>query len=885
MKLLLYYRLTPVITSTLFFTSTGLSPGDSGILLKCQVCGFSADTPSLLQQHVHTHLEVRVPAERSPTPRQSSPPSSELPDPQDEEPAACVPRPDSSSPGANGGSATSRGCSPPDQLKIKEEPCSDSESEARGGEQDGNHCVNTVEPSSPHPTSPKSPSAITVKAEPTSPTPGSSPVHLGTGGSMLSGGAVFLPQYLFSPEAAIMPQASEILAKMSEMVHSRLKQGQGPASGQQAFYPAGSPASVLKGATCFECDITFNNINNYYVHKRLYCSSRHHQGEVTGLVKEGSVTTAPLASHDGSPQARPGSRAASASPSCSDSAAASMTTEAKPPEVKNESPGLKETACSSSSEGEGGGSGVVGGGGGRASEGSQSPSGSAEDPEEDPTRTFCQACNIRFSRHENYIVHKRFYCASRHDPSNQRPLAGKAAFIPQPIRTRKRKKMYEIHMARNEALAKAAALSVVPVMSVKQEGASTPSVPPGSISARSSSPEGDGPIDLSKKPRLQETPRRSSITALPLTDYHKCTACSISFNSIENYLAHKTYYCPATTLQPHTLEQLHRLKRPTSTSPKNRAPDPHPDTKGHPTGKPPTVVPHTSVLPSIESSPQSVSGLKTPSTPPVVCPYCPPNRAVTSDLMEHFRTAHGMVLTLQQQPEVPSAGTSPSHSLSPRDGAPLTPPKHGPRPRRDSVNGRSRKDTTSPSSPLLNGSAVGLHPATGSPKAAPPALSPTGSIPLTVSPVPEGLKEVGSHGPTPTPLSLSEKVIGHAHSSPGTPKAAVVTPLQNGNTRYCRLCNIKFSSLSNFIAHKKYYCSSHSAEHVKWAFPSHHYTQICKCQVLHLQVAWHGPTWSRQCMKVGLLLNERWGCHDKPTVPGVVTMVTYCSLWVKFVLH
>ncbi|XP_066541450.1 zinc finger protein ZFPM1 isoform X2 [Hoplias malabaricus] len=788
----------------------GLSPGDSGILLKCQVCGFSADTPAMLQQHVHSHLEVRVPAERSPTPRHSSPPTSEVSEPQDREPAASVPRPDSSSPGANGGSATSRGCSPPDQLKIKEEPCSDTENEDKGGEQDDNHCANTAETGSPHPTSPKSPSVVAVKAEPASPTPGSSPVHMEAGGSMLPGGAVFLPQYLFSPEAAIMPQASEILAKMSEMVHSRLKQGQVPTSGQQGFYPAGSPAGVPKGATCFECDITFNNINNYYAHKRLYCSSRHQQGEVAGLVKDGSASTAPHSSHEASPQARPGSRAASDSPS-SDSATAGPATEAKPAEVKSETPGPKDTACSSSSEGEGGA-------GGRTSEGSQSPSGSAEDPEEDPTRTFCQACNIRFSRHENYIVHKRFYCASRHDPTNQRPLVGKTAFLPQPIRTRKRKKMYEIHMARSEALANAAALSVAQGITVKQEGASTPSgtpLPLISTPARSSSPEGDGPIDLSKKPRLRETPRGSSIPALPLTDYHKCTACSISFNSIENYLAHKTYYCPATTLQPHTLEQLHRLKRPASTSPKSRALDLHPDSKATQTGKP-TVVPHSSVLPSVESSPHSVSAVKAPSTPPVVCPYCPPNRAVTSDLMEHFRTAHGLVLALQQQSETQPAGTSPRHSLSPRDGAPLTPPKPSPRPRMDSVNGRSRRDNASPSSPMLNGSAVGLHPAGAiSPKTAPPALSPTGSNPLTVSPVPEGLKEVGSHSHTPTALLLPEKALSHAQAAPATPKAAVATPLQNGNVRYCRLCNIKFSSLSTFIAHKKYYCSSHSAEHVK----------------------------------------------------------------------
>ncbi|XP_076849742.1 zinc finger protein ZFPM1 isoform X2 [Brachyhypopomus gauderio] len=797
--------------------ASGLSPGDSGVVLKCQVCGFSADTPALLQQHVHTHLEVRVPPERSPMSQQSSPPTSELPEPQDGERSVSVPRPTSSSPGALAGSTTSRGCSPPEPLNIKEEPNSDSEGEARDeerdgvrdGERDGHRRVNTAEASPPHPASPKSPSAVAVKAEPVSPTPGSSPVHLGTGGTVPAGAAVFLPQYLFGAEAAVMPQASEILAKMSEMVHSRLKQGQVPASTQQGFYPAGSPASVHKGATCFECDITFNNINNYYAHKRLYCSSRHQQGETASLTKDGPLPTAPSAGHDASPQAGPGSRAASASPSYSDSATAGPAMDAKPAEVKSETPGMKDTACSSSSEGEGGG--------GRVSEGSQSPSGSAEDVDEDPTRTYCQACNIRFSRHENYIVHKRFYCASRHDPSNQRQPSGKTTFLPQPVRTRKRKKMYEIHMARNEALANATALSVAPGMTVKQEGNGSPSGPVGALAstaARSSSPESDGPIDLSKKPRLRETARGSSIPALPLTDYHKCTACSISFNSIENYLAHKTYYCPATTLQPHTMEQLQRLKRPTSTSPKSRGPDMHPDPKGQHTGKH-AAVPQASILPSLESVP----GVKAPSSPPVVCPYCPPTRAVTSDLMEHFRTAHGLVLAIQQQQQQQSeagpAGVSPTPSLSPRDGAPPTPPKPGPRPQRDSVNGRSRRDAASPASPLLNGSTVGPHAAgAGSPRAA-PALSPTGSIPLTASPVPEAFREVGSRGHTPTPLLLPEKALNHTHVAPAMSKAALAAPLQNGNTRYCRLCNIKFSSLSTFIAHKKYYCSSHSAEHIK----------------------------------------------------------------------
>uniref|UniRef100_A0A3B5B2E2 Zinc finger protein, FOG family member 1 n=1 Tax=Stegastes partitus TaxID=144197 RepID=A0A3B5B2E2_9TELE len=848
--------------------STGLSPGDSGVVLKCQVCGHNSDSPSQLQQHVRTHLEVRVPAERSPTPRQSTPSSIDhpQPSPQEKEPLACVPKPDSSSPGANGGSATPRDYSPSDaqsmDLKIKEEPNSESDAEEQRKTKEEPAATTSCQ------TSPKSPATTTVKAEPTSPTPGSSPAHVGGTGSVVPGGAMFLPQYMFNPEAAILPQASEILAKMSEMVHSRLKQGQTVAQNNPAaFFPSGPTAPTAtatpphKGATCFECDITFNNINNFYAHKRLYCSSRH-QGEsaasASGSTRDAAPATVPSSGAHGSstsPQGGALSRAASASPTDSEPPAGSGAAEPRRVvEVKTETP-VGRDGISSSSEGEGGGGSVGGGGGGgRASEGSQSPaSGSAEDLEDDPNRTFCEACNIRFSRHDNYTVHKRFYCASRHDPTNHRAVhmaktTNAAAFLPQPIRTRKRKKMYEIHMARTEALANAAAAAAAAAatasapspsilgLAVKQE------VSPGG--AGSSSPEGDGPIDLSKRPRLREVPRHggssSLLPALPLTDYHKCTACSISFNSIENYLAHKTYYCPATTLQPHTLEQLHRLKRSASTSPKSRPQQERPDLL-HPVeakalpaewvaqAQGTSSSPNPSALPASDATSPShttavlaatpAAGAKGTGSTQVVCPYCP-NRPITCDLMEHFKTTHGLVVTIQPPQETlpqPGSAVSRSPSLSPRDGAsattsttPTNQARFVSRVHRDSINGQARSGTTSPVSPLVNGSpsAGGGSPSAGSPLPVSPPRAPS----LTLSPVPEvvRVKMESSH----LPDKSAQTPTSHPTPQPA-PKTPVISPVQNGNSRFCRLCNIKFSSLSTFIAHKKYYCSSHSAEHVK----------------------------------------------------------------------
>uniref|UniRef100_A0A3B5PRD1 Zinc finger protein, FOG family member 1 n=1 Tax=Xiphophorus maculatus TaxID=8083 RepID=A0A3B5PRD1_XIPMA len=839
----------PGSRSEVYSPGPGLSPGDSGVVLKCQVCGHNSDSPAQLQQHVRTHLEVRVPAERSPTPRQSTPLSAEQPQlsPHEREPLACVPKPDSSSPGANGGSATPRDFSSPDaqtsELKIKEEPQSESETEEQqmemkedgeeegvGGEDPDQEVRKTTkeEPtmnsSCQTPNSPKSPPNPTVKAEPTSPTPGSSPAHVGGTSSGVAGGSIFLPQYMFNPEAAILPQASEILAKMSEMVHSRLKQGQAVVqSNPAAFFTSGPTAAAAastatppqKGATCFECDITFNNINNYYAHKRLYCSSRH-QGEGPSSAS-GSGVSAPAASGglpSSSPQIGASSRAASVSPTNSEPPAGTGVAESKRlVEVKTETPAGKE-GVSSSSEGEGGG-------GGRASEGSQSPaSGSTEDMEDDPNKTFCEACNIRFSRHDNYTIHKRFYCASRHDPTNQRAThmsksSNTAAFLPQPIRTRKRKKMYEIHMARTEALANAAAAATTSAASapspsvlglvVKQE------VSPGG--AGGSSPEGDGPIDLSKRPRLRETPRHNSgggiLPALPLTDYHKCTACSISFNSIENYLAHKTYYCPATTLQPHTLEQLHRLKRSASTSPKSRPQQERLDLL-HPAEA--KALPAEWVAQGQGGSPSPPKGAAASSSL-AVCPYCP-NRPITCDLVEHFKTTHGLVLTVQppaETPPRPGRAVSRSPSLSPRDGVtgattPTNQAKMASRVHRDSVNGQTCSGATSPASPQVNGSpSVGG----GSPSSASPLpVSPPRAPSLTVSPVPEALREKVA------PVHLPESTASNPIAGP---KTAVISPVQNGNSRFCRLCNIKFSSLSTFIAHKKYYCSSHSAEHVKGA--------------------------------------------------------------------
>uniref|UniRef100_A0A8U7MTM4 Zinc finger protein ZFPM1 n=1 Tax=Corvus moneduloides TaxID=1196302 RepID=A0A8U7MTM4_CORMO len=573
--------------------------------------------------------------------------------------------------------------------------------------------------------SPRSLPSAKVKSELASPTPGSSPVpsEPGTG---TAGGTVFLPQYVFGHEAAVVPQASEILAKMSELVHSRLKQGHG-GTVPPAIYP-GTP--VPKGATCFECEITFNNINNYYVHKRLYCSSRH-------LAEDSPPGARKLKAPPGVPKGPP-----------------APGTLLSPP-GKAEEGGTKA------------GSPEAEGGSGRCSEDSQSPSSSAGDEgDEDPSKTLCEACNIRFSRHETYVVHKRFYCASRHDPPLRRPAAPKVPFVPQPLRTRKRRKLYEIHGAARRPAEPPPAPEP------------PPAEPPAAAPEPRASPDAEGPIDLSKKPRWQSepapVPTPTPAPLLPLADYHECTACRISFNSLDAYLAHKKYQCPGAMAAP--------LKgRRSPGSPGEGDPEGSVRVRAAPAGSPGIPYPGADSLQRHPKGPLAPPGAKGPLA---ACPYCPLNGAIKGDLLEHFRNAHGLFVAKppagagQGLPDAlaPGAGRTPEPPLP--AASPPRPP--GPRLRRDSVTAKEGRDSPRPP---------------GSPRA--PA-SPG---------APEGLREAARKPPTPP-----------AYTDRGVqtpPAKAVPGPVPNGNHRYCRLCNIKFSSLSTFIAHKKYYCSSHAAEHVK----------------------------------------------------------------------
>ena len=75
---------------------------------------------------------------------------------------------------------------------------------------------------------------------------------------------------------------------------------------------------------------------------------------------------------------------------------------------------------------------------------------------------------------------------------------------------------------------------------------------------------------------------------------------------------------------------------------------------------------------------------------------------------------------------------------------------------------------------------------------------------------------LGSENPQETNDNASPTSKAPAEETPPVAaKGMNGTAQPAGSGKYCRLCDIQFNNLSNFITHKKFYCSSHAAEHVK----------------------------------------------------------------------
>ncbi|KAL2084296.1 hypothetical protein ACEWY4_019814 [Coilia grayii] len=705
-----------------------------------------------------------------------------------------------------------------------------------------------------HPVSKASFSYTRIKSEPSSPRLASSPVQHSMGPSFPMG--PFLSQFAFSQDISVVPQASEILAKMSELVHRRLRHG------GNSYPPVIYSPLMPKGATCFECNITFNNLDNYLVHKKHYCNSRWQH-----MTKSPDFPGISDKAVQESVSPNSGHSAASMLPAChatetesnllpstcmNSSVLDMMNAGVKGPEKDLAAQVKKVTTPTGVEERLNGKQPDV-----------KSPSTALGEGDSDPNKTTCEACNITFSRHETYMVHKQYYCATRHDPPMKRMSSNKVPAMQRTMRTRKRRKMYEMCLPDQEQRPPMGphqpGFLGVPALGnpcTSQEAVENladrfhprcdifPSMVPKHLEASLTvsksilgpkcntvdSHELDAPMDLSKK--CSPLPDKSGNSPKRLLDYHECTVCKISFNKVENYLAHKQNFCPVTATHPPN--DIGPLKPPMFPDVKNEGGNPEDTFVKNPVKcekngggdlmmqngglYPPPH--HLGPAPALKAFPDPVLG---------------PNKDDSKNMFLAHCLYPGAIKKVKGSEQIspPYFGMKPSDYLS---GGLLTPNEGGeqeqavvaangtPEPCKEpppSANGCHPGKDGLPLLPNNRGMVIvnGGHKPEDRPAASTPqqqenqALHPPGTADGHCSPT------WGTENPPDAPENASANGA-KSPSEEAAPQSAVNKGVngsaQNaGSGKYCRLCDIQFNNLSNFITHKKFYCSSHAAEHVK----------------------------------------------------------------------
>lgn len=687
-----------------------------------------------------------------------------------------------------------------------------------------------------HPGAKASFSYTRIKSEPSSPRLASSPVQHNMGPTFPMG--PFLSQFAFSQDISVVPQASEILAKMSELVHRRLRHG------GNSYPPVIYSPLMPKGATCFECNITFNNLDNYLVHKKHYCNSRwQHMAKSPDFSTVSDKVTDSVSPNSGHSSV---GLLAGCHPPETDHLLPSACLNSSVLDIINASGKVPDKDLSGQVKKVTTPTGVEDRLSGKQTE-VKSPNTSLGDGENDPNKTTCEACNITFSRQETFMVHKQYYCATRHDPPMKRMSANKVPTMQRTMRTRKRRKMYEMCLPDQEQRQPIGPqpgflgvptlgnpctsqesvegladrfhprCDVFPGMVPKHLEASltvTKSILAPKSNAITDTQELDAPIDLSKKCSLVSD--KSCNSPKRLLDYHECTVCKISFNKVENYLAHKQNFCPVTAAQHNEVAGIDQPVFPNmkieGTNPEDIF-DKGPVKSEKNGGTKVTVQngslfpPHLGPVPELKtfSDPQLLPS-KDVFLPHGLYPGAIKKMKTTEPISPYFGIkasdflAGGMVkqgeLSDQEQgtngaaeegKEQPAANGCPQPG---KDPLPLLPKNRG----MVIVNGGHKVDDSQSSVPTQQ---------ENQPNNASPAdgqKSPTWGS--ENPPDPNGNTSPTSKSPVEdAPPVVAKGINGSAQPA--------------GSGKYCRLCDIQFNNLSNFITHKKFYCSSHAAEHVK----------------------------------------------------------------------
>uniref|UniRef100_A0A3B3ID28 Zinc finger protein, FOG family member 2a n=1 Tax=Oryzias latipes TaxID=8090 RepID=A0A3B3ID28_ORYLA len=692
-----------------------------------------------------------------------------------------------------------------------------------------------------HPGSKASFSYTRIKSEPSSPRLASSPVQHNMPTFPMG---PFLSQFAFSQDISVVPQASEILAKMSELVHRRLRHG------GNSYPPVIYSPLMPKGATCFECNITFSNLDNYLVHKKHYCNSRWQHmtksPDFSALADKVSEAVSPNSGHT-SVSMLAGCHPAEADSHLMQSACLSsnmldmINAGAKGPE-KDLSGQVKKGSTPTGTEDRLNGKQMEG----------KSPTTGLGDAENDPTKTTCDACNITFSRHETYMVHKQYYCATRHDPPMKRMSNNKVPSVQRTMRTRKRRKMYEMCLPDQDhqrpPMGQPGFLGVPPMNPcTSQEAVESladrfqprcdifPGMVPKHLEASLTvtksilapkcntveQQELDAPIDLSKK--CSPVPDKTCSSPKRLLDYHECAVCKISFNKVENYLAHKQNFCPATAQQQGESGNLEATAFPDVKSDGNNNPDDGYKSPGkcEKNGNGKVTVQNGGMFPPHLGP---VPGLKPFTEPQIV-----PSKEENKNMFLPHCLYPGAIKKMKGPEQIsPYFGIKPTDYVS---GAPAGQGEAGePEPSVNGGGGAGKTGTTREQTPQTapNGCPhPGKEPLPLLPKNRGMVIVNGGHKPDersgTAAPQQENQPQPDTQPSNPSPTwAMENQADSNENMSPSSKSpseeaapAAIKGVNGSGSGKYCRLCDIQFNNLSNFITHKKFYCSSHAAEHVK----------------------------------------------------------------------
>lgn len=604
-----------------------------------------------------------------------------------------------------------------------------------------------------------------VKSEASSPRLASSPIQ----NHMTPAFPVppFLPHVPFSHDVPAVPQASEILAKMSELVHRRLRHG------GTGFPPVMYGTLVPKGATCFECNIAFSNLDNYLVHKKHYCTGRwQHMSKSPDYSILDKAAVSPKTG----------------------SGLASVLNAGHPFEVKGHNPAQFNASLVEPF-----------GSGGKApeefpangkkastpSDAEESPSGIALDSkspktsesEQDHNQTTCEACKITFGRHENFMVHKQYYCASRHDPPAKRAANNK--LVQKAFRSRKRRKMPSPDALLSQSYPISSSyMSQDTLESLKDalhhpynmiQGL-VPKHPEPSLTVTKSAlvskcnaiaqEEGDAPIDLSKKCTMQFG------KVAGLMDYHECAMCKISFNKVEDYLSHKQNFCPGIVSD-------------------KKAPNIKEEGSRNVNASDGFSIEHSALSVSTCAAVEKQPSIKDDHSMTDSDSYPGSAKKIRPDdqIWPYYEIkpadyATGIFVPQNERRQSPNEGTEGKKEQPMPDGSHVgSENMESPKLVNSSLQGDDKQAMESRSSSAPNVHFTACTPDQGG------AIDPKESI-------------CSSPGPK------MEEISSSTRSTNGSISAAV-------NGKYCRPCDIQFNNLSNFITHKKFYCSAHTTEHVK----------------------------------------------------------------------